>query len=247
MMLRWDIEEIGDRNTEPNEERSAPGCPRAAAGRTREERRHHGEDREKTVPGSVPERAFGTGCQLLVPARPRCPLPRDAIRARYFPNVVLRTHENRTVRFYDDLIKDKVVILNFMYARCDGVCPSITANLVKVQRLLGDRIGRGIFMYSITLKAEQDTPGALAEYVAMHDIGPGWLFLTGDPADVELLRRKLGFVNPDPALDADSAEHIGNIRYGNERRQLWGACPALASASWIVESLGWLDGGSTRL
>ena len=190
---------------------------------------------------------LGTRASAAAAGHATLPSPRDAIRARYFPNVVLCTHENRPVRFYDDLIRDKVVILNFMYARCDGVCPSITANLVKVQTLLGNRIGRSIFMYSITLKPEQDKPDALAEYAAMHNVGPGWLFLTGDAADVELLRRKLGFVNPDPALDADSAEHIGNIRYGDERRQLWGACPALATASWIVESLGWLDGGSKGL
>lgn len=168
--------------------------------------------------------------------------PRDAIRARYFPNLELRTHEDRPVRFYDDLIKDKIVLINFMYATCEGVCPGITANLRKVQKLLGDRIGDDVFMYSITLKPEQDSPAVLRDYAAMHDVGPGWLFLTGQPADVELLRRKLGFVNPDPRLDADSAEHIGNVRYGNESRQLWAVCPGLAAAEWIVESLSWLGG-----
>jgi protein SCO1 len=176
------------------------------------------------------------GGQTIIPS------PREAIRARYFPNVVLRTHEDRPVRFYDDLIKDKIVVLNFMYATCEGVCPGITANLAKVQQLLGDRIGRDIFMYSITLKPEEDSPAVLRDYVAMHGVGPGWSFLTGEPADVEMLRRKLGFVNPDPLLDADSAEHIGNIRYGSEPRQVWGACPGLAAAHWIVESLSWLDG-----
>ena len=85
---------------------------------------------------------LGTRASAAAAGQATLPSPRDAIRARYFPNVVLRTHENRPVRFYDDLIRDKVVILNFMYARCDGVCPSITANLVKVQTLLGNRIGR---------------------------------------------------------------------------------------------------------
>jgi protein SCO1/2 len=188
---------------------------------------------------------FGSGpaaAPLSAVARQTIPSAREAIRARYFPNVALRTHDDRVVRFYDDLIKDKVVVINFMYATCEGVCPGITANLAKVQQLLGDRIGRDIFMYSITLKPEQDSPAALRDYVAMHNVGPGWLFLTGEPPDVELLRRKLGFVNPDPRLDADSAEHIGNIRYGNEPRQVWAACPGLAAAHWIVESLGWLHG-----
>ena len=195
---------------------------------------------------------FGMGFSGTRPSKTQARWPgplsaRDAIRARYFPNVVLHTHQKRKVRFYDDLIKDKIVVINFMYAKCDGVCPGITANLVRVQRLLGDRIGRDIFMYSITLKPEQDTPAVLARYADMHRVGPGWLFLTGEPDDIELLRRKLGFVDPDPTVDADKSEHIGNIRYGNEARQLWAACPGLADPEWIVESIGWMDRRHDRI
>src|SRR5262249_4488134 len=151
--------------------------------------------------------------------------PREKIRARYFPNVPLRTHEGKTVRFYDDLIKGKIVTINVMYATCEGVCPSITANLVRVQRLLGKRVGRDVFMYSITLKPEEDTPKALKEYVQMHGIGPGWTYLTGNTDDVERLRQTLGFTNPNPDVDKDASQHIGNLRYGNEPLMLWAACP----------------------
>jgi protein SCO1/2 len=166
--------------------------------------------------------------------------PRDQIRARYFPNVVLYTQEGKAVRFYDDLIKGKIVTINFMYAKCEGVCPLITANLARVQRLFGNRVGREIFMYSFTLKPELDTPKALKMYMEMHNIGPGWTYLTGKPSDMELLRRKLGFTNPDPKLDADSSQHIGNVRYGNEPLMLWAACPGMASPSWIVKSISWV-------
>src|SRR5215813_6257261 len=96
---------------------------------------------------------------------------RELIRLRYFPDVVLTTHEGKKVRFYEDLIKDRSVVLNMMYADCEGVCPGITANLVKVQKLLGDRVGRDIFFYSLTLKPEQDDPKALKHYVEMHKVG----------------------------------------------------------------------------
>ena len=165
---------------------------------------------------------------------------REKIRRRYFPDVILTTHEGKKVRFYEDLIKDKAVVINMMYADCEGVCPGITANLVRVQKLLGDRVGRDIFFYSFTLKPEQDDPKALNSYVKMHGVGPGWLFLTGKPADIELLRRKLGFTNPDPKLDADTSQHIGNIRFGNEPRTHWAACPGLAKPTWIVEELSWV-------
>jgi protein SCO1/2 len=166
---------------------------------------------------------------------------REKIRQRYFPDVVLRTQDNKKVRFYEDLIKNKIVTINFFYAKCDGVCPGITANLVKVQKLLGERVGRDIFMYSFSLKPEEDTPAALKEYADMYDVRPGWKFLTGAPADMELLRRSLGFTDPDPKLDQDKSTHIGNIRYGNEPMMLWSACPGLAHAEWIAESIAWVD------
>jgi protein SCO1/2 len=105
---------------------------------------------------------------------------------------------------------------------------------------LGPRVGREVFMYSITLKPEQDTPAVLKKHARAQGAGPGWLFLTGRPADIELLRRKLGFTDPDPRRDQDKSNHIGNIRYGNEALQLWAACPGMANPAWIVESIGWV-------
>jgi protein SCO1/2 len=172
------------------------------------------------------------------PAGP--PTPRERIRDRHLPNVSLRTHENRLVRFYDDLVKDKVVVINFMYAECAGICPGITINLARVQKLFGRRMGRDIFMYSISLEPQHDTPAVIAEYMRAHGVGRGWTFLTGASADVERLRQSLGFVDPDPDVDKDKENHIGNIRYGNEPLMLWAACPGMADAKWIVESISWV-------
>jgi protein SCO1/2 len=166
---------------------------------------------------------------------------RERLRDRYFPNVELTTHEGKKVRFYDDLIKDKIVVINFMYADCEGICPTITANLVKAQKLLGDRIGRNVFMYSLTLSPEKDTPEALKHYAKMHGVKPGWLFLTGKPDDIEGLRRSLGFSTGNLKLDKDKANHIGMVKYGNERREWWGMCPGNAKPTWIVESILWMD------
>lgn len=165
---------------------------------------------------------------------------RDRLRRRFFPDVVLRTHDNKKVRFYEDLIKNKIVTINFFYANCEGVCPGITANLVKVQKLLGERVGREVFMYSFTLKPEEDTPAVLKQYAESYRVRPGWKFLTGHPEDMELLRRSLGFTDPDPKLDKDKSTHIGNIRYGNEPLMEWSACPGLAHAEWIAESILWV-------
>jgi protein SCO1/2 len=160
--------------------------------------------------------------------------PRERIRERYFPNVGLLTHEGRRVRFYDDLLKDKFVIINFMYACCTNICPIIMANLAKVKQELGPSVGRDIFMYSITLRPEQDSWEVLKKHAESLQIGTGWLLLTGQAKDIELLRRKLGFTDPDPEIDRDVANHSGIVRYGSEPRMHWGACPGEADPRWLA-------------
>jgi len=173
---------------------------------------------------------------------------RENIRKRYFPNVVLQTQDGKNVRFYDDLVKDKIVTINFFFSHCDEVCPLVTANLVKVQKLLGDRVGRDIFMNSITLKPEEDDPATIKKYMGTFNAKPeGWSFLTGKPNDIEFLRKSLGFTYPEPAIDKDKTQHIGNVRYGNEPLMLWGACPGMAHAPFIAESISWMIRPETKV
>ena len=78
--------------------------------------------------------------------------------ADYFPNVELITQDGESTRFFDDLIKDKVVLINFIYTSCVDTCPMETAQLVQVQKVLGERLGNDVFFYSITIDPEHDTP-----------------------------------------------------------------------------------------
>ena len=179
--------------------------------------------------------SVGTGSKFkVIPSRER-------IRDRYFPNLSLTTQEGRTVRFYDDLVKDKIVVFNMFYAKCEGICSPVTRNLVRVQKLLGDRMGKDIFFYSFTLKPKDDTVQAMKHYAQMHKVKPGWLFLTGKPDDMELVRRKLGFVDPDPEVDKDLSNHIGVLKYGNEPLERWGGCPGMKPPDAIVQSISWID------
>ena len=162
---------------------------------------------------------------------------RSGPRADYFPNVTLYTHEGKAVRFYDDLIRGKLVAINMMYAQCEGICPGMTQNLLRVQKHLGDRVGRDVFMYSISLLPEQDTPERLKEYADMHHVKPGWLFLTGARADIETLRYKLGFYDNDPIVDADRSQHTGMVRIGNEALDRWCMAPALAEPESIAQAI----------
>lgn len=158
-------------------------------------------------------------------------------RERYFPNTIVQTHTGKKLRFYDDVVRGKVVVFNMMYSVCTGICPSNTANLREVQEALGKRLGKDIFMYSMTLQPQFDTPQALQEYVNRYSIGPGWTFLTGKPAEMEVIRRKLGFYNDDPKIDSDLLNHTGMVRAGNESLDRWFMLPALARPKRIARSI----------
>ena len=158
-----------------------------------------------------------------------------------FPNVTLYTHEGEAVRFYDDLIRDKVVAINMMYAQCAGICPKATANLVQVQEMLGERAGRDVFMYSITLQPELDTPRGLKQYTERYGIKSGWKFLTGAPEDIELVRYRLGFFDRDANVDDIKENHTGMVRIGNDALNRWSMAASLSDPQQIMATINHLD------
>jgi protein SCO1 len=164
----------------------------------------------------------------------------EGSRAEYFPDVTLKTQDNKEVRFYDDLIKGKIVLINFFYTRCDGkLCDTGTRNLVQLQNALGDRLGRDVFMYSITFDPEHDTPEVLKKYAKDYGAKPGWLFLTGKSDDIEVLRRKLGMTLPIAKnAVADSKRHTGMIKIGNAATDKWTSTSILAKPDRILELIG---------
>ena len=157
--------------------------------------------------------------------------------AAYFTNAPLRTHEGKIVRFYDDLLKDKLVVINMMYTTCTGICPANTAAIKVLRQALGARVGKEVFLYSLSLRPEFDSPAALRDYARLYDTGPGWTFLTGVPAQVEAIRRKLGFYDSNPAFDADISRHTGMVRIGNLRTSRWCMAPVLSSTRQLVSTI----------
>jgi len=161
--------------------------------------------------------------------------------ASYFPNVPLVTQDGVTVRLYDDLLAGKAVAVNLVYTSCKDECPLETARLVQVQRLLGDRVGREIFFYSITIDPARDTPAALKAYADKFGVGPGWLFLTGREDDIKLVARKLGLSRRNDSASRDGHQPI--LMIGHEPTGRWMRNSAVASpkflATTINDFMGW--------
>ena len=160
--------------------------------------------------------------------------------ANYFPNVHLVTQDGKTVHFYSDLLKGKMVVINFIYTKCRDSCPMETAKLAQVQRLLGDRVGRDVFFYSISIDPERDTPAELREYADKFHAKPGWLFLTGEKSDIEVIRKKLG----QAARPGENGltGHSTSVTLGNEETGQWMQDSALDDPSYMAVMIGdWLS------
>ena len=157
---------------------------------------------------------------------------------KYFPNVPLVTQDGEEVRFFDDLIKDKVVAINFIYTTCPDTCPLETAQLLKVQSILGDRLGKDIFFYSITIDPETDTPQVLKEY--KERFGANWTFLSGKKEDVIQLRRKLGLYVEE--IQDGSNNHNVSMIIGNQATGRWMRRSPMENPYVLADQLGnWLN------
>jgi protein SCO1/2 len=133
-----------------------------------------------------------------------------------------------------ELLEDHVVVLAFGYVRCTGSCPLTTANLRRVQAALGERLGDDVLLVTITLDPEHDTPEVLKQYAEESGAGPGWLFLTGAPRDVDATRAALGFVQRGVDPGDGRKDHAAMVLVGSGSVGRWVRLPALGPARDIA-------------
>jgi len=161
-------------------------------------------------------------------------VPRNRYGANYWPNVMLTNQDGKQMKFYDDLIKGKIVVIDFFYTQCKDACPLETARLRQVQKQLGDRVGKDIFFISISLDTKHDTPEVLHDYAEMYNAGPGWYFLTGKEEDITLLSKKLGLYSPDWGRDG----HTPGLMIGNEPAGQWMRQAATDNPRFLAIAIG---------
>ncbi|MCL6480887.1 MAG: SCO family protein [Firmicutes bacterium] len=161
----------------------------------------------------------GTTAQELSPAH------------KYFTDVILVNQFGEPLRLYSDLLRGKIVVINSFFATCTSVCPVMNRKMAQIQEALGDRVGRDVFLLSITVDPENDTPARLREYAASYSARPGWHFLTGKRENVELALRKLG------QYVAAREDHLTLMIVGNEPTGLWKKVLALADIGQILETV----------
>ena len=160
--------------------------------------------------------------------------------ANFFPNTELTTQDGKKVKFYDDLIRGKIVVIDLIYTHCVDACPLETARLAQVQKILGDAVGKEIFFYSVTIDPKRDTPAVLKAYAEKYHAGPGWLFLTGKKDDIDQLSKKIGlYTEPDPN---DRDGHTPSVLIGNEPTGQWMRNGATDNPRFLAMLIGdWLN------
>lgn len=159
---------------------------------------------------------------------------RQQAAQKYFTDVVLVNQNGEKMRLYSDLLKDKVVVINFFFATCQGSCLPMNRNMQKVQDVFGDRLGKDAYIISISVDPTVDTPERLKAYAGKISARPGWYFITGDKANVDFALKKLG------QYVENREDHTNIILIGNERTGLWKKAFGLAKSeefNKVVESV----------
>jgi protein SCO1/2 len=149
----------------------------------------------------------------------------------YLPNTPVVTQNGETLRFYDDVIKGKIVVISFIYTSCRDICPVVTARLAQVQDKLGDAVGRDIFFVSISIDPANDTPEKLKDYADAFGAGKGWTFLTGKTEDMDLIRHKLG------ERSRKLSEHGNMVMLYNDMTSEWSRDSAFSDLNVLTENI----------
>jgi protein SCO1 len=153
----------------------------------------------------------------------------------YVPNVPVVNQDGETFHFFEDLVRDKIVAINFIYTSCPDICPLTTARMAQLQERLGEAVGRNFHLISLSVDPENDTPEVLKEYSEAFGRRPGWQFLTGKPEDIQAIRYRLG--DRRKVL----SEHTQEIKIGNGATGEWQRSALLGDMESLVMAIRQMD------
>jgi cytochrome oxidase Cu insertion factor (SCO1/SenC/PrrC family) len=150
----------------------------------------------------------------------------------YFTDTVLQDQNGRSLRFYEDVLKDRVVLLNVIFTHCNDACPLITRKLREVREALGEEAASKVTFISLSSDPQNDTPAVLKAFAEKQGVdGPNWLFLTGDKAQMDRVLARLGHLIPSPE------QHSTQLIAGDVANKRWSKIRPDAPAPAIARRL----------
>lgn len=153
----------------------------------------------------------------------------------HFPNLTVVDQDGRKLRFYDDVIKGRQVVISFIYTSCTDICPLTTSRLSLVAEQLGESFGRDIFFVSLSVDPVNDTPERLKAHAQAFHAGPGWLFLSGSLEHMRAINGSFG--ERMRALN----EHRNEIVLGNDATGEWARNSAFGDLGRLVVDIRSMD------
>jgi len=127
----------------------------------------------------------------------------------------LLDQDGKRMKFRTDVVKDRLVVIDTIYTTCPVVCPILSATFANVQRSLGDRLGKDVFLISISVDPTTDIPPRLKAYAERWEAKPGWIFLTGQKTVVDRVLQGLG------VYSVNYTDHPPTILVGDNGRGEW--------------------------
>lgn len=157
--------------------------------------------------------------------------PKTTARAVHdIPDVKVKTQDGRTVSFYSDLLKGRLVAVNFVYTSCTTVCPPMGALFGSLQK---QNPGADVHLISVSIDPANDTPERLAKWSQKFGARPGWTLVTGSKDDITKLLKAMDVYVPNFA-DHQPVTLIGNDATG-EWKRTYGFSSAAKLAQMIAE------------
>ena len=187
---------------------------------------------KSSKPGKCPKCKMDLRLTTAAPATPVAkPIeapPRNSGPRMSIPDVEVLDQDGNALHFYRDLIKDKTVAINFIFTNCTTICPPLAATFARVQKEMGDKVGKDVHFISISVDPLTDTPERLKAWGAKFKAGAGWTFVTGDKQEMDKLLNALG------AAVAKREDHTPAMIIGNDAKGVWTRTYGLAKTGQIV-------------
>lgn len=147
-------------------------------------------------------------------AQPKNKMSGDAGKIELYDSELL-DQNGETVRFVTDVLRDRIVVINFIFTNCPTACPILIQIFLALQEELGDRMGKEVALVSISVDPTRDIPPRLKKFAQEHGAGPGWTFLTGQKRDVDHVLTGLD------SYSVDIWEHSTKVMVGDLRSGTW--------------------------
>jgi len=145
------------------------------------------------------------------------------------PDAEVLDQDGKKLRFYTDLIKGKVVVINFVFTTCAYICPMQGSSFSKLQAELGERLGEDIYLVSVSTDPLTDTPEKLKVWGERFGIKRGWTLVTGEKKQIDELLL---------ALTGDTArtgEHSPIALIGSDKKGIWIRAYGLEGPKRMIE------------